>query len=172
MTDSHEQWKPVAGFPGYEVSDQGRVRTLTRYIHSWRSERKIPGVILKPYKNKLGYLSVKLYIGNRGTNKMVYRLVADAFIPNPLGLSTVNHIDGRQKDNNSVSNLEWRSQQGQVQHALKTGLIKITGERYLRGWIARSKAGGLGRVHLGYFDRKEDAIAALKAYIADIPYCP
>jgi hypothetical protein len=31
-----ERWLPVPGFPGYDVSDQGRVRSY------WRKVRKVP----------------------------------------------------------------------------------------------------------------------------------
>ena len=41
---------------------------------------------------------------------LVHRIVATAFIPNPNGLETVNHIDG-DKHNNQVWNLEWCSRQ-------------------------------------------------------------
>ena len=39
---------------------------------------------------------------------LVHRLVAEAFIPNPQSLETVNHKD-EDKHNNNVSNLEWLS---------------------------------------------------------------
>lgn len=46
----------------------------------------------------------------KGKHELVHRIVATAFIPNPNGLETVNHIDG-DKRNNCVNNLEWCSMQ-------------------------------------------------------------
>jgi hypothetical protein len=52
---------------------------------------------------------------------LVHRLVASAFIDNPLGLPQINHKDGNKKNNNT-SNLEWVTQKGNNRHAIKTNL--------------------------------------------------
>lgn len=97
-----EHWKSVVGFEGlYEVSDQGRVKSLN-YNHTGKDK------ILKPVKGHSCYLQVSLWKDGKTRNLRVHRLVAEAFIPNPNNLETVNHKD-EVKTNNVASNLEWMS---------------------------------------------------------------
>lgn len=95
-----EEWKDIIGFEGlYQISNYGRVKSLN-YNHS-NEER-----IMKLSVGTKGYLQVCLTKNNRRSTKRIHRLVAEAFIPNPLNLETVNHID-EVKTNNHFSNLEW-----------------------------------------------------------------
>lgn len=96
-----EIWKDIIGYEGeYQISNMGRVKSLIG-----RRER-----ILKPRKNKRGYLRVSLHQRN---DKMIHRLVAIAFLPNPEGLKEVNHKD-ENPSNNCVDNLEWCTHQYNV----------------------------------------------------------
>lgn len=90
-------WKQIKGYEDYEVSDTGLVRSLKR------GKKKI----LAPAKNgRTGYLHVNLHKDGKRKCLLVHRLVAEAFVPNPQNLPTVNHRD-ENKLNNEASNLEW-----------------------------------------------------------------
>lgn len=58
-----------------------------------------------------------------GKRRYVHRIVADLFIPNPLGLKYINHKDGN-KSNFSVSNLERVTCSQNIKHAFDMGLNK------------------------------------------------
>jgi hypothetical protein len=65
----NEIWRPIAGRPGYEVSDRGRVRSLDRVITKMQRGRivyaKVKGRVLSPGRARSGYLVVGL--GKRET---------------------------------------------------------------------------------------------------------
>lgn len=107
-----EQWKEIAGYEDlYEVSDKGMVKSLN-YNHTGKER------ILKPYKNGNGYLQVILRKDGHRKQPLVHRLVADAFIPNPNNLETVNHKD-EVKTNNAATNLEWMSQKDNINYGTR-----------------------------------------------------
>lgn len=96
MIDKQEVWKSIKGYEGlYEVSTCGNVRNA-------RTKR-----ILKPRGDGNGLENkVRLIKDKEGKNFYVYRLVAEAFIPNPNNLPEVGHLDGN-KANNNITNLKW-----------------------------------------------------------------
>ena len=97
-----EIWKDIDGCDGYQVSNKGRVRSCF-LAGRWMS-KKGEWRLLSQHDNGHGYMSVTL--GSKHGQKYVHRLVAKAFIPNPLNLPQVNHKDENKK-NNCVENLEW-----------------------------------------------------------------
>lgn len=118
-----EVWKDIEGFPGYQVSNIGRVRSFWNNAHVITKEHHI----LTGAKDKDGYIRVHLHKNLKNENGIVHRLVAKAFIPNPNDKPQVNHINGI-KDDNRVENLEWCTTNENRQHAYDTGLQKPPGE--------------------------------------------
>lgn len=74
--EEKEIWKSLdfLGFDGYEVSTFGNVKSLN-YLHMGKEG------ILKPRKEKKGYLSVVLCKNDKGKSFKIHKLVALAFIP-------------------------------------------------------------------------------------------
>lgn len=107
MSTNTEIWLPVKGAPKHSVSNRGRV--------------KGPKGVMKTRLDRRGYPCV--YIYKFGT-KRVHRLVAIAFLPNPGKKPQVNHIDCN-KENNHVDNLEWVTNQENMDHAVAHGLFDM-----------------------------------------------
>ena len=69
--------------------------------------------MLKPQKNKWGYLYVNISIDKEEYKMRVHRLVALYYIPNPDNKPEVDHIVSEDITNNSVSNLRWATRSEQ-----------------------------------------------------------
>ena len=99
-----EQWKPVDGYVGYyEVSNMGRVRSVTRVDCAGRTRYSR---ILKGGRSPKGYLSVGLYKDKSLKGFRVSRLVLAAFVgPCPTGMEAA-HNNGDERDDR-LDNLRW-----------------------------------------------------------------
>ena len=112
----NEIWKDIKGYEGsYQVSNLGRVKSLNYHREGIEKILKIDG--------STQYKTVMLYRDGGGTRFLLHRLVASAFIPNPNNYPVVNHID-EDKSNNRVDNLEWCTQQYNVNYG--TGLDRLS----------------------------------------------
>ena len=90
-----EEMKDIKDYEGlYAITRDGRV-------FSYKSNK-----FLKPVLDKDCYHKVNLSKDKKMKTFRIHRLVAQTFIPNPLGLPQVNHKD-EDKSNNCVENLEW-----------------------------------------------------------------
>ena len=97
--ETTEIWKTIPEFPNYQVSNKGNVKSLN-YLRTGKEK------ILKPFKNKDGYLQVYLHKNGKRKFMLVHRLVAITFIPNTNNFPQVNHRN-EIKEDNRVENLEF-----------------------------------------------------------------
>lgn len=113
-----EEWRDIDGYEGlYQVSNYGRVKSVERDVQFVKNtgtvfSKHFPERILSQNMSTPGYYTVMLYKDNKENGPKeskrfgVHQLVAEAFLPNPMGLRDVNHKD-EDKTNNVVTNLEW-----------------------------------------------------------------
>jgi len=119
-----EIWKDVIGYNGvYKVSNFGTIKSIDHVVKAKNSTTRIQyGRIKKTSISKKGYIQVCLSKDGIRFHTGVHRLVAIAFIQNPLNLPQVNHKDGNKLNNNDW-NLEWSTNKDNAIHASKNGLI-------------------------------------------------
>ena len=111
-----EVWLSVENWEDfYEVSSLGRVRSLSRSKKNGNNKYLQKGKVLKLASFSNGYLFVQLPDKPRKECRLVHRLVAEAFIPNPDNKKEVNHISGDKTDNRVV-NLEWATRSENLIH--------------------------------------------------------
>ena len=92
-----ELWKDVMGFEGlYKISTNGRLVSILHKKPRYIRARRVRQVLKYWLRDKDG----------KKHRKAVRLLVAEHFVPNPLGYKYVMHIDGNPQNNN-VDNLRW-----------------------------------------------------------------
>jgi len=123
---TNEWWKRIVGFPGYEVSNWGRIR-------SWRPIRNNAPTPNEPRTMKLGtdsrgYSLIVLRTSDGRSTELVHRLVLLAFIgPCPPNMEA-RHLDGV-RDNCCLDNLEWSTHVDNCADKRRHGTSQ-TGERH------------------------------------------
>lgn len=117
-------WMNIPGFPGYHANAGGQIRSC----RIWNKPR-----ILKPAKNKNGYLMVML---GRGNSCYVHELVLLAFHGQRPMYHQASHVNGV-RDDNRIGNLRWESPKdnnarkvahGTNNHGERQGAARLTAE--------------------------------------------
>lgn len=111
--------KIIPDFPNYKVTYDGRILSCYKPYTSevtdkWHELNQV-------YDKSCGYMIVTLCHNGVRKNKLVHRLMCEAFLPNPENKAHVNHIDGN-KLNNSMDNFEWATPKENTNHAVISGL--------------------------------------------------
>ena len=145
----------IAGYDKYVVFEDGVIINMNR------------GKILKPQKNKKGYMKITLY-GEKRKTLSIHRVLALAYIPNPDAKPEVDHKNRINYDNR-LENLRWathienmenkniyKNNKSKLQHIYKTKI----GYRFFikRKGIKFSKR----------FKLKEDAIKFRDNYLSKL----
>lgn len=106
MRTSDEIWASLVMFPNYEISNLGRIKSVSRkVVYKNGRVHYLPETIMSPCSTK-DYFKVTLYKNTIGFTIPVHKLVLWAFKDNPLNKRQGNHINGIKTDNR-MENLEW-----------------------------------------------------------------
>lgn len=118
------RWLPVPGFPGYEVSNSGQIRSM---LAAGFGQKPITPRTLRACDDGNGYRRVYLRRDGRTHSLKVSWLVLEAFEgPRPAGLDAC-HSDGF-RDNDVVGNLRWDTRRGNLADCVAHGTA-TRGER-------------------------------------------
>lgn len=111
------EFKVIPDFPDYAINRDG----IVIRVKTSHQARSYAGRVIKPgiYKST-GYMYMALWDEEKQKKTKLHRLVMNVFI----GKSKlqINHIDGN-KQNNSLSNLEYCTAKENILHAQELGLI-------------------------------------------------
>jgi hypothetical protein len=104
----HEEFRDITGWPEYQVSNFGRIKSVSRVVRGKQGPRKHVGRILKPFGvgKSREYLGVVLCDGGKIKRARVHVLVANAFIGDCPDGYEVDHRDFDTK-NNCAQNLRY-----------------------------------------------------------------
>lgn len=169
-----EVWKDITGYEGsYQVSDQGRVKSLARTVPHRNSSIQIQEKILEPGLSSDGRHSVTLYRDGVKSTKFIHQLTLKAFVgPCPEGMEVCHqngdHVDNRLSNlryDTAKNNQQDRIGHGTDNHGARNGRSKLTEQaileirdKYATGMFSQRELGneyGVSQAHIGYVVNKK-----------------
>jgi hypothetical protein len=149
-----EIWVAIDGYEDlYSISNFGRV--MSRH---WNKTR-----IIRPRENNRGYLLVNLCKNGELKTFKVHVLVAKHFLPNPHGLTEINHKD-EDKTNNRLDNLEWCTRSYNVNYGTRVARQR---ERVIKAVVQFSKNGDM----IAVYDSMSNARRSVGVSVQHIAAC-
>lgn len=152
----------------YKVYEDGKIESYMGQFsdgHTFiRKPVQEPQRILSPFIDRKGYRRIDLSTTNSKQKRVKFhRLVASAFIPNPLNKPQVNHKDG-DKENNHATNLEWATNKENHQHKLKMGLnVSLSGDQHYTHVSEKYKSYHHGNKKVEQLDHEGNVIKTFKS---------
>ncbi|MEA1064721.1 NUMOD4 domain-containing protein [Erwinia sp. HR93] len=141
--EKSERWRPVVNFEGlYEVSNFGRVRSVSRWVDFGKGRRLSEGRLLT-ISIKGAYKNVCLCNNGVELTKTIHRLVAEAFVAGTG--KVVRHLDGNSL-NNHADNLAWGSYQDNENDKARHGRT-LKGEKHHNAKLTREDVINIRQMH-------------------------
>jgi HNH endonuclease len=158
--------KDIFGFEGtYAVTQDGKVWSYPKLtkMPNGRGIREDGNKWITPLRGQKRTTHQRVYLHKDGKTFgiSVHRLVAQAYIENPLNYPFVNHIDGNPLNNN-ITNLEWCTAKHNSKHAYDTGLIKIPHQFGANNSNAKLTNNDIVEIRKYYKDVNNSAMVARK----------
>jgi len=145
-----EEWRPVEGFPKYQVSSRGRVRSNTSWTNGGLLKTALSG------KGPAKYLCVSLVRHGRSFTRLVHQLVLEAFRgPRPAN-AVSRHLDGDHM-NCRVNNLAWGTRKENMADRRRHGR-GADGERNVRAKLTLAQVLDIRKRALTRGDMKQLAL--------------
>lgn len=117
-----ERIKDVEDFKGrFMITDFGRLFSING---RWKGIRLLKHAVDGP-----GYYNTTLRMKPKYRSVRIHQLVGEHFVDNPDNKPQLNHKDGN-KLNNHYLNLEWCTIAENIEHAVRTGLLDVKGEKH------------------------------------------
>lgn len=142
-----ELWKPIPGYPDYEASDLGRIKSL-----------KLGRVrILVPLRTTKGYYRVGLYRDDSQFITMIHRIIYSTFVRPLQKEELIDHID-RDKSNNRLENLRIATNsQNRANSFVNKGKKLPKGVKFWKGIYRADITSNNKRYYLGQYATAEEA---------------
>ena len=154
-------WKKVKGFKGYEISEYGDVKSLSRIKKiGYKTEYLSKEIILKQHKNTKGYFCVTLSKNGKVKKFQVHQLVAICFLNHtPNNYNNVVDHDDNDKENNHYKNLKIITQRENSTKDINRGSSSFVGVYWYgshKKWCSKIMI-NKKRIYLGLFETEEEA---------------